>query len=82
MLQPKILYVEPLDAYKLKLRYETGEIKVFDVLPYISGDWFEELRNTDYFKTVQVNAGGSGIEWPDGHDIAPHELYDLSVPLQ
>lgn len=22
-----------------------------------------------------------GIEWPHGQDIAPHELYDLSVPI-
>ncbi|MDD2401174.1 MAG: DUF2442 domain-containing protein [Clostridia bacterium] len=79
MLQPKIVNVEPLDAYKLKLNYETGEVKVFDVLPYITGDWFGELRNKEYFHTVKVVFGGTGIKWNNGQDIAPHELYEMGV---
>jgi hypothetical protein len=80
VLQPKILGVEPLDAYKLRLRYETGEERNFDVLPYISGNWFGLLRNRDYFRAVHVVSGGNGIEWPGGQDIAPHELYEFSSP--
>jgi len=82
MLYPKILNVEPLNDYKLKLRYETGEIKLFDVLPYISGKWYEELHNNDYFKSVHLISNGQGIEWGNGQDIAPHELYDLSILLK
>ena len=78
MLQPKIINVEPLEAYKLKLEYETGETKVFDVQPYISGDWFGELNNKDYFRSVRLVSGGTGIEWSNGQDIAPHELYESS----
>ena len=79
MLPPKILEVETPGAYKLKLRYETGEVKMFDVLPYISGSWFGELRDTEYFKTVHITPDGCGIEWGHGQDLAPHELYELSV---
>jgi hypothetical protein len=78
MLQPKILEVKPMDKYNIMLKYETGEIKVFDVSPYIEGDWFGELADEDYFKTVKVIPGGIGIEWLNGQDIAPHELYELS----
>jgi hypothetical protein len=76
---PKIMNVEALDNYKLKLQYETGETKTFDVSPYISGEWYKELHNTSYFKTVHLISGGKGIEWEHGQDIAPHELYDMSV---
>ena len=31
MLCPKIINIEPLNNYKLKLNYETGEVKLFDV---------------------------------------------------
>ena len=79
MLYPKIIDVEPLDNYIIRLKYETGEIKEFDVLPYISGRWYEELHNTDYFKTVHLITGGKGIEWGNGQDIAPHELYEMST---
>ena len=82
MLQPKITTVEPLDMYKLKLYYETGETKIFDVKPYLSGMWFGELRDADYFKSVRIIENGSGIEWRGGQDIAPHELYELSIPLK
>jgi len=81
MLQPKITSIETLPSYKLKLGFETGEVKCFDVLPYISGDWFELLRDPKYFNTVRLLPNGVGIEWSDGQDIAPHELYELSVPV-
>ena len=41
MLQPKLTEVIPLENHRLKLTYETGEIKLFDVTPYIKGSWFE-----------------------------------------
>ena len=40
MLQPKLIKVEPLSNYMLKLFYDTNEIKIFDVKPYINGDWY------------------------------------------
>ena len=79
MLQPKITWLEPLAGYKLQLCYETGEEKIFDVSPYIQGDWYERLRDMEYFKTVRILSEGTGIEWADGQDIAPHELYDAST---
>jgi hypothetical protein len=79
MLYPKIIDVEALDNYKVKLKYETGETKIFNVLPYISGNWYEELNNINYFKTVHLTSAGKGIEWEHGQDIAPHELYDMGI---
>ena len=81
MLCPKITDVEALDNYKVKLKYETGEIKIFNVLPYIFGTWYEELHNSSYFKTVHLVSGGKGIEWEHGQDIAPHELYDMGASV-
>lgn len=78
MLQPKVTRVEPVKPYVIRLTYETGEIKLFDVEPYISGTWFGKLKDWSYFKTVRVLPDGVGIEWADGQDIAPHELYECS----
>lgn len=82
MLQPRLLSVVPADDNTLLLKYETGETRVFDVKPYLSGAWFEALRDDSYFRTVQMLPGGIGIEWKDGQDIAPHELYERSLPLE
>ena len=78
MLQPRLIDVKPLAAMKLRLQYETGEVRVFDVAPYANGRWFGELKDEQYFKTVHLLPGGVGIEWENGQDIAPHELYDCS----
>jgi hypothetical protein len=81
MLQPRLIKIEPGFDYKLKLHYESGEEKLFDVSPYISGDWYGQLKDKAYFKTVHLISHGTGIEWPNGQDIAPHELYELSVDI-
>ena len=81
MLQPRIIKIETMPDMKLKLSYETGEVKLFDVEPYAEGTCFSKLRDKSYFKTVRLLPGGTGIEWPDGQDIAPHELYELSIPV-
>ena len=77
MLQPKIVEVKPLDNYKLFLVFDTNEEKIFDVTPYILGEWYEKLLDIQYFNTVHVS--GNTVEWEGGQDIAPHELYELAV---
>lgn len=79
MLQPKVEAVTPLQDYKLLTEYATGEKKIFDVKPYIMGDWFGQLKDEKKFNTVHPR--GRTVEWADGQDIAPHELYDMSVPV-
>ena len=79
MLQPKIKSVKPVEPFSLFLEYETGEKKLFDVLPYMEGSWYGELKDKDYFRIVRIINNGYGIEWANGQDIAPHELYENSV---
>ena len=77
MLQPKVIDVDPLANYKVLVTFDTGEQKIFNVEPYINGDWFGKLKDEEFFKTVRVV--GNTIEWADGQDIAPHELYDHAI---
>ena len=82
MLQPRIISVQAMPDMKLLLKYETGEIKMFDVSPYANGSWFGKLKDKTYFNAVKLLHDGTGIEWPDGQDLAPHELYELSIPYE
>lgn len=77
----KIMSVETRNDLKLLLSYSTGESKIFDVVPYATGGWFGELKDPVYFAKVRLLPDGSGIEWPDGQDIAPRELYELGVEV-
>jgi len=77
MKYPVVLEVVPQEDYCVLVTFETGEIKKFDVKPYICGEWYGMLNDINVFNTVRPC--GNTIEWSDGQDIAPHELYELSV---
>lgn len=78
MLRPKPIEVKPLENYLLLISFSNGENKIFDVKPMISGTWFGELQDKSIFNTVKVS--GNMVEWVNGQDICPDDLYYLSVP--
>ena len=60
MLQSKVIIVLPLPDYRLLVEYATGERRIFDVKPYISGNRYGELADVDTFNTV--HPGGTAVE--------------------
>ena len=76
MLRPTAVSVIPMDNYIVNVKFDNGEEKKFDVKPYIKGEWYGNLKDVAYFKSVSVD--GYTIVWPDGQDICPDELYELS----
>ena len=79
MLRPTVTAVTPEDGYTLLLTFDNGETKRFDVSPYITGEWYSELKQKDYFRTVRAN--GYTVEWSNGQDLCPDELYFGSTPV-
>ena len=78
MLRPTAISVTIQQDYKLKIIFNNGEAKIFDVKPYIKGSWYSHLKNISYFSLVKTNR--FTIIWPEGQDICPDELYYNSVP--
>ena len=79
MLRPTAVKVVPLSDHRVAVTFDNGQEKVFDVKPYIKGSWYGALMDEAFFKSVRVN--GFSIEWADGQDICPDELWENSVPL-
>lgn len=77
MLRPTAVRVFPEPDYMIKVVFDNGEIKRFDVKPYIQGEWYGQLANEMYFRAVKTD--GYTVCWPDGQDLCPDELYELSV---
>ncbi len=75
MLRPTATQVEVTCAYQILIVFDNGEKKIFDVEPYIKGEWYGQLRSFEYFKRVTTD--GYTVVWPDGQDICPDELYTL-----
>ena len=76
MLRPIATGVKAENDYILKVTFDNGETKEFDVKPYIKGDWYGQLSDQTYFN--QVKTDGFTVVWPDGQDICPDDLYALS----
>lgn len=75
-----IIEVNPLENYKLHLKFEDNREGVIDLSKVIEFDGiFEPLQNLDYFKTVKVNPEWGTIYWDNGADLDPDVLYAIAT---
>jgi len=76
-LRPTAISVIPLENYRLLLHFDNGKSGIMDVLPAIKGDFYGELADKEYFKTVFCD--GFSVAWKNGQDLCPDDVYYLSV---
>lgn len=76
----RVVDVEPIGDYRLKIRLSDGRQGIFDVTPYLDIGVFRELKDPSYFRCVRAAYGG--IVWPHEQDLSPetieHGLQELS----
>ena len=78
-LRPTATAVTPLENYALLVYFDNGESRIADIKPVIKGEFYGELADREYFKSVSCN--GFTVEWKNGQDICPDDLYYLSKEL-
>jgi len=71
-----VMDVKALDDYRLLLKFENEEERIFDINPYLEIGKFQELKNKKLFKTVRISF--DTIEWDNGLDLDPELLYQKS----
>jgi len=67
--------VEPLDGYRLALRFDDDSERVVDLSDGLWGPMAEPLRDPDYFRLVRVDPELRTIVWPNGFDLDPDVLH-------
>ncbi len=77
-MNPRIAKVKATDNFNLELTFTNGEVKIFDVKPYLTKGLFNELRDEKVFNSVKCVLGS--IQWINGLDLCPDTLYEESVP--
>lgn len=75
-MNPKAIDVKALENYKLEIIFDNNEKRIFDVEPYLKNPLFQELKDKSKFEKVKI--AGLSIEWENGADICPDELYNNS----
>lgn len=72
-MNPRVVSVQPYPNYTLLLTFANGEVKAFDVKPYLNIGIFCELQDPNYFNSVRPFLGS--IQWRNGQDFCPDTLY-------
>ena len=78
-MNPRVQAVKPNTNYTLMLTFMNGEVKIFDVKPYLQLGIFQELQDMGLFYSVKPFLGS--IQWKNGQDFCPDTLYMDSIPL-
>lgn len=73
-----VIEVDATADYRLRLVFENGERRVFDMSPYLDEKPFFKLMHSPLFRRARVEFGT--VVWPGDIDIAPETLYIKSVP--
>ena len=77
-MNPRVKAVKPNPDYTLTLLFTNGEVRSFDVKPYLDIGIFTELKDMSLFNSVKPFLGS--VQWKNGQDFCPDTLYVESVP--
>lgn len=79
-MNPRVKAVKPNTDYTLTLTFENGEVRVFDVKPYLDKGIFRELKDKREFNSVRPFLGS--VQWRGGQDFCPDTLYVESKRIE
>ena len=72
-MNPRVKDVKPNEDYTITLIFDNGEIRIFDVKPYMDKGIFRELKDRKIFNSVRPFLGS--VQWANGQDFCPDTLY-------
>ena len=73
-----VVRVKAYTGYVLKIEFDNGEIRGFDMMPYMDRKPWVKLKKNNEFYSARVENGT--VVWGGNIDIDPEALYELSVP--
>ena len=76
-MNPRVKNVKAEDNYFIRIWFSNGEIKIFDMKPYLESGLFSELKEKSVFYSVKPFMGS--IKWINGLDLCPDMLYENSI---
>jgi hypothetical protein len=79
-MNPRVTDVQPESGYMLRLYFTNGEVRRFDVKPYLDKGIFRALKDDLMFSSVKPFLGS--IQWANEADLCPDTLYLDSQPVE
>ena len=78
-MRPRVRSVKPNVDYTLTIVFDNGDVRIFDVRPYLDKGIFRELRDHSAFNSVRPFLGS--VQWQGGQDFCPDMLYLDGQPV-
>lgn len=75
---PRVVEVQPLQGYRLWVRFHDGKDGTIDLSNELWGPMFEPLKDPDLFFQASVDPDLETVIWPNGADLAPEFLYQAA----
>ena len=75
----RVVNVRPERDYMLRIWFENGEVRCFDVKPYLEYEVFRPLKDEAMFNAVHPD--GLSIEWPNEASLCPDTVYMESIAV-
>lgn len=79
-MNPRVADVKPNSNYTFTLTFTSGEVRVFDLKPYLNKGIFKHLKDKAIFNSVQPFL--DSIKWRDGQYLCPDTLYLESKKIE
>ncbi|MDR0995834.1 MAG: DUF2442 domain-containing protein [Tannerella sp.] len=79
-MNPRVKNVKPENNYTLLLTFTNGEVRRFDMKPYLEKGLFKELKEESLFQTAHPD--GLSVEWENEAALCPDTLYLGSVAVE
>ncbi len=77
----RIVEAQPLEGFRLHLRFNDGTERVVDLEGELWGPVFEPLRaDPELFRKVKVDEQLGTVVWPNGADMDPDVLHGSREP--
>jgi len=75
---PDVIKVVPMSDYIIVAEFETGEVRRFDMRPYLDFPAFAALKESGLFMRAHVAHGT--VVWSEEIDLSPDTLYLSGLP--
>ena len=79
-MNPQVTRLTPQAHHRLLLEFNNGEVRLFDLTPWLDRGVFRALRDSPEFAQAEVIDGS--VEWPGEIDLSFDTLYPRSVSVR
>lgn len=75
----RIVHLEVRGPHDLWLHFSDGHQATVNASSLLEGPVFEPLLDPEYFAQARLDPECGTVTWPNGADLAPEALYQLSL---